>query len=344
MVGWLWIVLAHGGPAQVAEPSEAALAALRQAVDEDPADPEAHYELGAAQQEQGDHQAARASFERVLQLRDGHLGALYNLALLQGEAGEWDQAAATWARVVAVGPEVVEAPFNHGQALQLAARYPEALAAFESVWATNEQDWRALAKIVQLRHAVGDLEGRDSAREELFALREGGTVPDLSAAPSYVREQFRVEDVRVFAVETFELVGPVGKIHIFFLLQADTEEELGTISLGSYDGTTAIARELGQIGPDERQYHLDGYSPDGSAHQTFGMFGAEPSYDDVRAMVADILTPDPPGDPADLPRGQEEEEVPSGEKMRLGAKLSKEAKRRQRRERRAQKREQRQAD
>jgi hypothetical protein len=60
------------------------------------------------------------------------------------------------------------------------------------------------------------------------------------------------------------------------------------VTLGSYDFTTQIAREAGQIKPDERVYHLDYYR--GNEHRTYGLFDVTPpTYDKTRAMVIDIV-------------------------------------------------------
>ena len=67
-----------------------------------------------------------------------------------------------------------------------------------------------------------------------------------------------------------------------------TGNNLFDVSLGSYDSTTNISRELGEIGPDDRVFHLDGYAPDGS-HYTYAFYNSEPDYDTVRKLVFKVL-------------------------------------------------------
>lgn len=64
-------------------------------------------------------------------------------------------------------------------------------------------------------------------------------------------------------------------------------EEKSNISLGSYDVTTDMSRELGEIPKDQRMYHLDRY--EGSLHKTYAFFKEKPDYDRVRSMVVSIL-------------------------------------------------------
>lgn len=64
-------------------------------------------------------------------------------------------------------------------------------------------------------------------------------------------------------------------------------EEEFHISLGSYDDTTEIARELGEISKNERLYHLDEYR--GTQHKTYAFFKTKPDYDRIRPTVLNIL-------------------------------------------------------
>ena len=68
--------------------------------------------------------------------------------------------------------------------------------------------------------------------------------------------------------------------------------ETSFISFGSYHDTTAISRELGEIGKDARVYHVDRYT--GGMHQTYAFFDEQPSYDTVRKIVVDRLSTKPP--------------------------------------------------
>jgi hypothetical protein len=72
----------------------------------------------------------------------------------------------------------------------------------------------------------------------------------------------------------------------FSILDKKGDEQF-YISLGSYDFTTDVVRELGEIPKDSRIYHLDLYN--GRVHETYAFFEERPGYDRLRPMVISIL-------------------------------------------------------
>ncbi len=74
------------------------------------------------------------------------------------------------------------------------------------------------------------------------------------------------------------------RVYLVFTILDPEGNELFRYSLGSYDITNTIAHELGEVGPDERLYHLDKYYDQGS-HATLGFFKGMPKYRDVRSNV-----------------------------------------------------------
>ena len=95
-----------------------------------------------------------------------------------------------------------------------------------------------------------------------------------------------MNQTKVMVMEWFELEGERAVRYAFHILD-DKGKSTRRISLGSYDVTTQIARELGEIGKDARIFHLDGYTP--GKHATYGMFKKEPTYEETRAMVVKVL-------------------------------------------------------
>lgn len=68
------------------------------------------------------------------------------------------------------------------------------------------------------------------------------------------------------------------------------------ISLGSYDATTKIDREMGHIGPNDRLYHLDMYCPGPKSsegvsqwggHHTLGFYEQLPDFDEMTRAIED---------------------------------------------------------
>ena len=77
----------------------------------------------------------------------------------------------------------------------------------------------------------------------------------------------------------------------FSIVDEASGDETSFVSLGSYDDTTAISRELGEIPKDARVYHVDRYT--GGMHETYGFFNEQPSYETVRKIVAGRLSEKP---------------------------------------------------
>ncbi|MGE9291068.1 MAG: hypothetical protein ACQKBT_08765, partial [Puniceicoccales bacterium] len=131
---------------------------------------------------------------------------------------------------------------------------------------------------------------RDKRIAQLHELRSSGKYPDLSAAKFFIRDQFQAGGFQVFVFDYYDMDAGwrMGPIALRFYLRKDGEEADRFLSLGSYESTTQIARDLGEIGENDRVFHLDGYWQDGR-HATYGMYNNEPNYDLIRAKVVEIL-------------------------------------------------------
>ena len=177
---------------------------------------------------------------------------LWNLGLAYAEINEHGNAAETWRTYQKVRPD----------------------------------DWRARAKLVQAYQALGDSKARDDEIRSLYDYRENSPDPQLKTADRFCREQFAIGARRVFAFENFSPQGERKKFLRFSILDKKGDEQF-YISLGSYDFTTDVVRELGEIPKDSRIYHLDLYK--GRVHETYAFFEERPGYDRVRPMVISIL-------------------------------------------------------
>src|SRR5690606_22361089 len=137
---------------------------------------------------------------------------------------------------------------------------------------------------------LGKVNERNTERDELFALKKKGSVPDLNEQTEYCRDRFSIGGREVMAFELFEFKGPRGIRYIFRILDEAGEREDYRISLGSYDMTNAIWQETAKPKPENgvRLFHLDGYFRNGG-HATYGMFPGEPTYEATKKMVIDIL-------------------------------------------------------
>jgi tetratricopeptide (TPR) repeat protein len=182
-----------------------------------------------------------------------------------------------------IKPDYVMAWANIGQICQNQEKPAEALQAFRTGWKLQKDDFKLLSKIIQCEQALGQIKERDSDRAQLFKMHKEGKI----IAQEYCREQFKVNQTKVMVLEHFELEGDRAVRYAFHVLD-QAGESTRRISLGSYDATTKISRELGEIGKDERMFHLDEYTT--GRHATYGMFKKEPTYEETRKMVVKILT------------------------------------------------------
>lgn len=158
------------------------------------------------------------------------------------------------------------------------------------------EDWQVRAKLIQTHQALGDLKARDAEREALFELRKRGggansENPEMSLSKQemYCRERFNVAGKKGMVFEHFELKGNRALRYVFIVLDDKGEDEDFRISLGSYDATNSLWAALNKEKSSKggRLFHLDGYFKWG--HATYGMYHPEPSYDEVRKIVFDIL-------------------------------------------------------
>ena len=205
------------------------------------------------------------------------------LAGLYFNAGKVEEALRTFKKSTEIDPKYFLGWSNIGQIEQSRGHHAEAVAAFEQTVKINPDDWRAWAKIVQEYQALGKTKERDAARSSLITLHDAGRVDALL----FCREQFVEAGQAVMVFEYFELKGDRAVRYAFDLLDKEGRHVAGTISLGSYDMTNAIAHQTGDLPKDQRLFHLDRYGS--NSHETYAFFEKEPTYEETRALVIKVL-------------------------------------------------------
>lgn len=186
-------------------------------------------------------------------------------------------------------PEGSNILWNLGLASAAAGQHEKALTYWQRYRKLRSEDWRAVPKLIQTFQALGRIKHRDETLAVLFNLREQTLDPQFKEVKIFCREQFKVNGRLVLAYQFFEPAGDWMQLYRFLVRNAEGEKDF-YISLGSYDMTTQISRELGDIRKDERVYHFDGYYPDG-LHRTFGFLDGKtpPTYDEIRPTIQKIL-------------------------------------------------------
>lgn len=205
------------------------------------------------------------------------------------EQGKYSEALPHYKKALAVLPDEPALLFNGGLAAYKVKDYALAAELWKRLKTVDSSDWHVRAKLVQVYQALGKIKERDAERAELFEMWKAGKPAELKQQFEYCRDQFEAGGKRVMAFEHFELKGNRALRYVFSVLNEAGDDEEFRISLGSYDTTNAIWRETTKPRPKEgdRLFHLDGYFQGG--HATYGMYFPEPSYDEVRLRVIQIL-------------------------------------------------------
>jgi tetratricopeptide (TPR) repeat protein len=203
------------------------------------------------------------------------------------DKGNYREALARYREGLATSPDEPSLLFNGGIAAYLIKDFASARELWVRLKGLYPEDWQTRVKLIQTFQALGDLKSRDAERQALFDMRKSGKEAELSNAAYYCREQFEAGGRKLMAFEHFELKGERALRYVFSVLNEKGDEVEYRISLGSYEMTNTIAQQTGEIKKGERLFHLDGYYPWG--HATFDFFRGEPSYEETRRKVIEII-------------------------------------------------------
>jgi len=205
------------------------------------------------------------------------------------DQGKYEESIPWFEKALVRHPEGSNILWNLGVATSAADQHEKALTYWQKYRKLRPEDWQGLPRLIQTLQALGRLEERDQILDQLYQLRKGTTDAEFKKAPVFCREQLRVGGRRVLVYQFFEPEGKWMQFYRFVVTDAQGRQDY-FISLGSYDMTTQISRELGDIKEDERMYHFDGYYQEG-LHKTFGFLSGKttPAYDDVRPTFMKIL-------------------------------------------------------
>jgi tetratricopeptide (TPR) repeat protein len=205
------------------------------------------------------------------------------------EQGKYCEALGRYKDALALSPDDSSVLYDAGLAAYQCKDYVAAVKLWEHLKAIDPEDWQVRAKLIQSYQALGDLAARDAERLGLLELRKQGHNEELSRQVQFCREQFEAGGERLMVFEQFELKGERALRYVFIVLTEKEHAEKYRISLGSYDFTNEVWHQTTKPTPKEsdRLFHLDGYYDWG--HATYGMYFPEPSYDEVRKIVIEIL-------------------------------------------------------
>lgn len=205
------------------------------------------------------------------------------------EMRKYADALVRYKAALAILPSDPSLLFNAGMAAYRSKDFATAADLWKRLKAVDPADWHLRAKLIQVYQALAKLTERDAERRELFTMWKSGKPDELKEQLEYCRDQFEVNGKKVMAFEHFELKGERALRYVFSIVNEAEDGEDYRISLGSYELDQAIWRQTTKPTPKEgeRLFHLDGYFKWG--HATYGFYAPEPSYDQIRARVFQIL-------------------------------------------------------
>jgi tetratricopeptide (TPR) repeat protein len=212
--------------------------------------------------------------------------AAFKIATELMEKQDYKRAIPYLTRVQADLPVDSSVLWNLGLARAATGEHAKAMETWKSYRKIAPDDWQARAKLVQSYQALGDTKARDEEIKSLYEYRNNSPDPKVNTAERFCREQTVMGKRSVFVFEYFSPSGDRKQFIRFCVLNQKGDIDY-YLSLGSYDSTTEIARELGEIPKDGRMYHLDEYTE--NHHATYGFFKTKPDYDEVRPMVVNVL-------------------------------------------------------
>lgn len=207
---------------------------------------------------------------------------LYKEAVEYAKAREFQKAIDLFEKLLKQFPDDPDILWNSGLVYTNLMNHEKALEIWRHYREVEPEDWMGSAKIIQAFQALGKSDMVRIEREELLKWYKEIPVEQRPNEESFCRDQFQVDGRHVMSFEIF-VPGGDRMVFFFFSLLDPEGNETVRYSLGSYETTTAFARESGSIKQDQRLYHLDMYTVSG--HATLGMFNEMPGYDDVKTMV-----------------------------------------------------------
>src|SRR6266700_3725507 len=145
-----------GNAAAQEEDYEAAAEAFQHAVDINPTNARARYNLALAQQFLGDSERAIAGYRRAIDLDPQLIDAYTNLGNLYGEIGMQEEALETFQQALEYDPDNTELYLNVGYAYRSQNLYQDAIQAYSQSVILNPDNTVAADNLLDVRERVNN--------------------------------------------------------------------------------------------------------------------------------------------------------------------------------------------
>ena len=253
--GFCWKALGLSLQAQ----GKDALPALQKAAQLLPDDAEAHNNLGNAQKDLGQLDAAIASYRRALMINPDYALAHNNLGAVLEDLGQLDAAVASYRRALSIEPNFIEAYNNLGNALIDLGQLDSAVACYHQVLKIAPHLAEAHSNLGAALQALGRLD------EAVNSLRQALEIkPDYAIAHNNMGNALRELGQLEAAVVSFRRAIEIQPNY------ADAHNNLGVAlqALGRFDDAVASYRRALEIDPND----AEAYNNLGYAWRSLGKF------------------------------------------------------------------------
>lgn len=171
--------LAEQGAAYLTEgQSDKGIALLRVALERDPDDADALFNLGIALGDRGEHHEAIAVLEKLITFRPGHPGSWTALGVARGRAGRWDEAILAFRQAVNRDPQDGLARKNLGAALSQTGKLEEGLTHLKAAVVLLHEDPQAWLNLAMNLEQGGVTAEAEIAYSRVIALDPGGSLAE----------------------------------------------------------------------------------------------------------------------------------------------------------------------
>jgi tetratricopeptide (TPR) repeat protein len=172
---------------------EDALKAFGQAIETDPAFPDAHGNRGALLAEMGRFSEALADLERAVKLRPNNATDLCNHGGVLSDLGRLDEALVSLDRAIALMPKLAPALYNRAEVMAKLRRYAEALANYDQAIAIFPNNAGAHGNRAAVLKQMGRLDEARTAIEQALKI-DPNSIETLTNRGNIALEQGRLDE------------------------------------------------------------------------------------------------------------------------------------------------------
>lgn len=257
------------------------LADVNKAIALDATDADYFYLKGDICWSMGNLDEALEGFKKVTQLKDGSLNAWLSIGEIFSEQGKPEKAAQAFRDAL---PNVSKdstlynrALYNVGATEYLNEQYKQAKDAFEELLKRVPDDYRAMAKLIQVYYAQKNYKATEPFKTKLYQAWKAGVLPD-HMENDFCFDQFMWNGKRIFVYERFAEDEDLYYKHVFYITDAEGKTECQVQT--EYSFAIAMSGKKYTLGMTK-----------GGKHYTYiqFLFEDKPDYDELKKSVLKIL-------------------------------------------------------